>query len=407
MAGLEIYSAWGIFAVAYFALALGYLPFFRLDRTGAVFIGALLVVGLKLLALEAAFGSLEYKTLFLLFNMMVIVSYFVNSGVFSHLLGFMEKVESPLRMLWITVFISGLASAVFINDVVCLVFAPVVADIALEKRWNPLPYLLAVAMASNIGSAMTPIGNPQNMFIASVSGISYSDFVLRLFPLSLGGLFLLGMLLSPMVRGEMATAPAAPPHARHVRRRDLAKAGVTLAVVLAGFMAGFQAGIVTGMGAAFLLLTRNISRKKIFSLVDWDLLVLFASLFVIMGCAAKYGIVADIFAALEPLGIATRAGYALTVMALSNIVGNVPAVVFLAPIAQKLGGGKNLFLLTAAISTFAGNLTLVGSIANLIVAEKAKAKGITIGFWAYARHGFWVTLILCVAAAVFVPVSGH
>jgi len=408
MAELGNSMAWGIFGLAYFTLALGYLPYFRLDRTGAVFICALLAVGTKLLTLPEAFGALEYRTLFVLFNMMVIVSYFVNSGVFSHALGFLERVESPARMLWFTIFISGVSSAVFINDVVCLVFTPVVADIALKRGWNPVPYLLAVAMASNIGSAMTPIGNPQNMFIASVSGISYQDFVIRLFPFSLFGLLLLGLFLAPMIKKESAAGVSAPPpHSRHVRKRDLARAGIVLVAVLAGFLMGAETGVVTGIGAAVLLLTRNISRKKIFSLVDWDLLVLFASLFVVMGCAVKFGVIAAIFGALEPLGIGSRAGYSMIVVVLSNIVGNVPAVVFLAPMAQKLGGGDDLFLLTAAVSTFAGNLTLTGSIANLIVAEKAKAKGITIGFWVYARYGFFITLILCAAAAFFIPLPGR
>ncbi|MBI5179001.1 MAG: anion transporter [Nitrospinae bacterium] len=399
MAGYETAIAWGIFGLTYFTLALGYVPFFRLDRTGAVFIGALAATGLGLLTLEESFLALEYRTLLLLFNMMIIVSYFVNSGVFSRILGFLERIENQKRMLWATVLVSGLASAVFINDVVCLVLTPVVADIVLARKWNPLPYLLAVAMASNIGSAMTPIGNPQNMYIASVSGVSWSEFVWRIFPLSALGLVLLGFALLPMLKGgEGGNAP--PEHHHHARGRDLARAGAVLAAVLAGFWAGYEAALVTGLGAAFLLLTRHIPRKRIFSLVDWDLLVLFASLFVVMAAADKYGVTARAYGLLEPLGIGTSAGFPAILAALSNFVGNVPAVVFLAPLVERMGGGHESFLLMAAVSTFAGNLTLVGSIANLIVAEKAKAKGITVDFWSYTKAGFGVTLVLCIAAAL-------
>jgi Na+/H+ antiporter NhaD/arsenite permease-like protein len=331
--------------------------------------------------------------------MMLIVSFLVNSGILGRLDRFLRRVVTGRRaLLWAVVAGSGLFSAFFINDVVCLVLTPLVISLARSRRLNPVPFLLAVAMASNIGSVMTPVGNPQNIFIAASSHVSYARFVSTLAPVSILGLVILGLYLEWAFRGrwegsgetgETPVEPSAPPPIQaYVLWRTLA----VLGAVLAAFWIGLPMAQVAAAGGALLLLTRRTTRRAVFALVDWDLLVLFVSLFVLTAGARKVGIIAAIYEQMTVLRPDHFLSFSGITLLLSNVVSNVPAVFFLGQVIPGLPDSESLWLLTAMVSTLAGNLTLIGSIANLIVVEKARGKA-RIDFWTYTRVGLPVTAL--------------
>lgn len=404
----KILSAWAIFFVTYAALAIGYVPLLRLNRTGAAFVGAVAFVFVGVLSSQEAFLAQDYETLVLLFSMMLIVSFLVNSGILGRLDRFLRRAVTGQRaLLWTVVAASGLFSAFFINDVVCLVMTPMVISLARHRRLNPVPFLLAVAMASNIGSVMTPVGNPQNIFIASASHVSYARFVAALAPVSLIGLVILGLYLEWAFRGRWAMVgdtgetlteplPPPPPIQAYVLWRTLA----VLGAVLIAFWIGLPMAQVAAAGAALLLLTRRTSRRAVFALVDWDLLVLFISLFVLTAGARKVGIIETLYAQMAVLRPDHFLSFSGITLLLSNVVSNVPAVFFLGQVIPGLPDAESFWLLTAMVSTLAGNLTLIGSIANLIVVEKARNK-VSIDFWTYTRVGLPVTALTLGAGLIY------
>ncbi len=397
LANWKILSAWAVFFVTYAALAIGYVPVLHLDRTGAAFVGAVAFVLLGILSSHQAFVAQDYQTLVLLFSMMLIVSFLVNSGVFNRMEHSLRQAVSSRRaLLWTVVLSSGIFSALFINDVVCLVLTPMVLTLARRRRLNPVPFLLAVAMAANIGSVMTPVGNPQNIFIAFASHVSYARFVLALAPVSLLGLVILGLYLEWAFRGrwqgddDVSVPPAAAPPA--LRPYVFWRTIVVLAGVLIAFWIGLPMAQVAAAGAALLLLTRSTARRAIFALVDWDLLVLFVSLFVLIAGARRVGIIESLYAHMAVLRPEHFLSFSAITLVLSNIVSNVPAVFFLGQVIPGLPNAGSHWLLAAMVSTLAGNLTLIGSIANLIVAEKARPRA-RIDFWTYTRVGLPVTAL--------------
>jgi len=388
----QLTGAWLAFLATYLALAIGYVPWFRLDRTGAAFVGAVAMVSLGVVTPQQAFLGQDYHTLALLFSMMLIVSFLANSGLldrFQHWL--LNRLTTARGLLWTVVMGTGLLSALFINDVVVLVMTPLVVGAARRLGLNPLPYVLATAMASNIGSVATPVGNPQNIYLAASSGIPYSRFVLKLAPVALAGLVWLGLYLEWAFRGRWdgprsQDVPVEPPR---VVAYVLVRTVVVLLALLFGFWGGLEPSTVAAAGAAVLLLTRRVPRAKIFALVDWDLLVLFVSLFTLMAGTRAAGIIATIYAHLSFLGLDSTLPLAGVTVLLSNLCSNVPAVLFLTHLLPA--GNTDSYLLMAMVSTLAGNLTLIGSIANLIVAEKARPH-VELTFWTYLRSGVPVTL---------------
>ncbi len=397
----QIQAGWLAFSCTYLALAIGYVPWFRLDRTGAAFVGAVAMIACGVLTPEQAFLAQDYETLVLLFSMMIIVSFLMNSGIIGRLQNqLVARVGQPLPFLWTVIALSGSMSALFINDIVCLMLTPMVLRCCRDLRLNPVPYLLAVAMASNLGSAMTPVGNPQNIFLASLGKVSYATFVQTLAPVSLVGLLLLGLVLQRTFGSQLRAnqpipepsevGPEPPPAAlaRYVLWRTLA----VLVGILIGFWSGWHLGTVASAGAAFLMVTRRISRQRLFALIDWDLLVLFISLFVLTSGAGAAGILPWCYGHLASLGPEHGLSLSAITLVLSNLFSNVPAVFFLSQFLGQLPRPQESALLVAMVSTLAGNLTLLGSIANLIVAEKA-APEVRLDFWTYTRVGLPVTLL--------------
>jgi len=385
----------GIFAATYLVVALGGVPGIRIDRTGAAIVGAVLMVVAGGLTLDQAWTAIDHRTLLLLFGMMVLIASLRLARFFRTVARLVvTHVRHPAAMLVAVVFTSGLMSALFVNDTICLVFTPILIEIAQLRRHRPLPYLLALATASNIGSVATITGNPQNMLIGSLSGISYTEFSARLAPVAIVGLTLNAAILYVVFRKDLVPHGLEPmgrgPKPMH--QAMMTKSLLVAAGVLVGFFLGYDPSLVALAAAAVLLVTRRVNPEKLYGKVDWDLLVLFIGLFVVIAGVEQIGLVDRLFAWIQPWGIESTVGLALAATGLSNLISNVPAVMLFKSVIPTWADPHNAWLTLAMASTLAGNLTLVGSIANLIVLQGARRHGITITFWDYTRIGLPVTL---------------
>jgi len=279
-----------IFVATYVVLALGRIPLLRLDRAGAAVVGATLMVAFAGLPLEDAYRAIDYRTLILLFGMMVLVAYLRLAQFFAAVArGVLQWARHPRSLIVLVVMASGVLSAIFVNDTICLVFTPVLIEMAVARGHRPLPYLLALATASNIGSVATMTGNPQNMLIGSVSGMSYRTFAAYLAPVALVGLIVDAAWICWVFRRELreshdAVLPAGP---RAAHRPMIVKGLLISAAVMAGFLAGLQPALVSALAAAAVLVTRRVKPEKIYREVDWSLLMLFVGLFVVVAATAR------------------------------------------------------------------------------------------------------------------------
>lgn len=397
LADWQIAAAWIIFLASYFVFAFGRFPGTKIDRPAMAVVGAVLMFVFRILSPRNAIDSVDFGTLVLLFAMMLIVASL-------HLAGFFEWVSNrvilhltPRQLLPGVIFTSGILSAFLVNDVVCLFMAPLVLGLCKRMELRPLPYLLALATASNIGGVATITGNPQDMLIGSVSGISYRDFLAHLGPVALIGLFVDWALLhwTYMHGKPLAVNPQPEPREPSgfngpPNLRLLWPVMITIAV-LAGFLLGFQPPLVAAAGGALLLVRRTRDPKDIYDDVDWSLLVLFLGLFLIVGGAEQVGIASELLRTAERLNLHHSLIFASMVALLSNIVSNVPAVMLLKGLIPQFPDPHSMWLLLAVSSTLAGNLTITGSVANIIVVEKART--VThISFLDYMKTGVPVTI---------------
>jgi Na+/H+ antiporter NhaD/arsenite permease-like protein len=376
-------------------LALGRVPVVRIDRTGAAVVGAILMVTIGGLGFEQATRAVDYRTLVLLFGMMVLVAHLQMATFFRSIARLIAAhVAGPRALVTAITVASGVLSAFFVNDTVCLMFTPIVLEVAALRGLAPLPLLLAVATGSNIGSVATITGNPQNMLIGSLSGVPYATFTAHLAPVALVGLAIDAAVICWLFRRELAQA-SAPPRAARIRplhRRLMTKPLIVAILMIAGFFAGVEPALVAAGGGAALLVTRRVKPDKVWRRIDWDLLMLFVGLFVVIGGVEAAHIDQWIFARLRAVGTETIGGLTLVSTLLSNAISNVPAVMLLSRLVPTLPDPFTAWLTLSMSSTLAGNLTLLGSIANLIVLEGARRRGVEISFLAYFRVGLPVTL---------------
>jgi Na+/H+ antiporter NhaD/arsenite permease-like protein len=391
-----------IFAVSYLGLAVGRLPGLRLDRAGIALAGAALMAAAGALSPGEALGAVDPDTMMLLLGMMIVVACLRLSGCFAIATAWVVvRAHSPLLLLVAVIAVSGLFSAFLVNDAVCLVLAPLVLDLARRVGRRPGPYLLTVAMASNIGSVATITGNPQNIMIGSFSGIPFARFALALGPVALAGLAVALGLIAVMYRVEFAGGRLeAPALEVAVDRAAATRAVVATLLLIALFFAGVapaRAAIAIG---GLLVLAGWREARRICAEIDWALLLMFAGLFVIVAGARHVLLTPGIIADAGRLRLDQVPVLSALTVALSNLVSNVPAVLVLKPFVEALPDQHHAWLVVAMASTLAGNLTLLGSIANLIVVQKAAASGVTIGFREHLRIGLPLTLAtLAIGAA--------
>ena len=379
-----------IFTATYAVIAIGKLPGSHMDRAGAALLGASLMVTTGLLSLDDAYRAIDVDTIALLLGMMIIVANIRLSGFF-HLVNnwVVTRAGHPLLLVAAVILISGFFSAFLVNDAICLALTPLVLDFVTRLRRNPVPYLLALAMASNIGSTATITGNPQNIIIGSFSQIAYTAFSAALWPIAAVGLLLTLLLIVLLFPGEFWTRerPQAYPLPGRVHLALLIKSvGITGAMVAACF-AGQPPAKAALIAGALLLLTRRVKSEKVYRLIDWTLLLMFMGLFIVVAGFEKAVLTPELMQAVGGLHLDQLPVLSLVTAALSNLVSNVPAVLVLKPFVSSLPDPQHAWLTVAMSSTLAGNLTIVGSVANLIVVQVARAHGIKIGFWEHAKVG--------------------
>jgi Na+/H+ antiporter NhaD/arsenite permease-like protein len=325
--------------------------------------------------------------------MMLLVAYLHLAGFFEWFTDFAAGRLHPHHLLPTVIFTTGTLSAFFVNDIICLVMVPFALNVSRRMGVRPLPYLLAVATAANIGSVATITGNPQNMLIGSMSGIPYLRFLFYLGPVAIAGLLLNWLLLWWMFfrRGEQrdeVTLRGAP---RAVDRSALIKPGVVMLGVLAAFLAGVPPALAAAVGAAVMLVSRTREPRKVYEEVDWGLLVFFIGLFIIVGGAEKAGLTEECLGLGSTFNLHHPAAFAVVTAAFSNLVSNVPAVMLLKSLVPGFANPEAGWLLLAMASTLAGNLTITGSVANIIVIERARGE-VPISFLGYFRVGLPLTV---------------
>jgi len=397
LADSQVIAAYIIFAVSYLVFALGKLPGMKIDRPGMAIIGAVLMVAFGIVRADQALRFIDFGTLVLLFSMMLVVGCLHLAGFFEWITEQIVARLKPRHLLPTVIFTTGVLSAFFVNDIICLVMTPFALAATKRMGLKQLPYLLAVATASNIGSVATITGNPQNMLIGSFSGLSYRYFLLRLGPVALIGLLLDWLLIRWLCGGENIHEEAAGISAAtaHIEVRSLRKPAIVVALVLMGFLGGVPPAMMAAIGAALMLITRTRNPRLVYDEVDWGLLVFFVGLFVIVGGAENAGLTRHLFAAADRLNLQSVGVFTAVTALLSNIVSNVPAVMVLKSLVPAFHDPQTGWLVLAMASTLAGNLTITGSVANLIVVERAHDE-VHIGFWDYSRVGIPVTLLTLV-----------
>ncbi len=391
-----------IFAATYVALAFGRLPWLRVDRTGAAIIGASLMVAANALTLRQAYAAIDFETIVLLFGMMIVVANLRLSGFFALVSAWVVRhMHRPLLLLSGIVAISGVFSAFFVNDTMCLVLTPLVIEIMGRLRRNPVPYLLGVAMASNAGSVATITGNPQNMIIGSFSHIGYRAFAAALAPVAAAGLAITVLVIAVLYRAEFRTEAALEIEQVKVRvnRPLMAKSLAIAGGLIAAFFIGSPPPESALIAGALLLITRRLKPERVYREIDWTLLALFVGLFVVVAGLERTSFPADFFALASRYRLERTFPLTIFSALLSNLVSNVPAVLVFKSFVTRLPDAAHAWLTLAMSSTLAGNLTVLGSVANLIVVQRARSR-VRIGFWEYAKAGIPVTL-LSLAAGVW------
>lgn len=398
-----------VFALVYLGMLLGGLPFLQLDRTGVALLGTIaLLVSESITEVEAG-QAVHMPTLILLFSFMVVAAQLRLGGFYdwvSWKLGALRA--SPTGLLAALILLAGALAAVFSNDVVCLSIAPVLIDICLLRRLDPVPYLLGLACAANIGSAATLIGNPQNMLIGERLELAFTDYLQAAAVPVLAGLVVTWLLIAWLWRGrwegrtrvsEPESAPAGPTRSHALNRWQAIK-GLTVAGALFGLflLTDWPREIVALGGAGLLLLSRKLHSRRMLGLVDWQVLLLFIGLFIVNNALERTGLPERAVSDLAAMGIDLHRPAVLfgSTFLLSNLVSNVPAVMLLLPVASPRDGA-----LLALSSTLAGNLLIVGSIANIIVVDAAARRDIVISWGQHARVGVPVTLLSLAISAGF------
>ena len=383
-------------------MLLGEIPGLALDRTGVALLGALVLVASERITPAAAWAAVDVPTLALLFGLMVVSAQLRLGGFYAWVTRRIVSADvTPAMLLAAVVAAAGALSAVLANDIVCLAVAPLLVEGCLRRKLDPLPFLLALACAANVGSAATLIGNPQNMLIGQTLQLSFAGFLADALVPAILGLAAVWLLIRLAVRGRWASEREAPTvESPRFDAWQTAKGLAILALLVLGFLfAPVPREVLALGGAAILLMSRRMASRDLIGLVDWHLLVLFIGLFVVNHAFAEAGLAARASDLLRAAGVDladARWLFPVTVV-LSNLVSNVPAVMLLLPHASHPLAGPVL----ALASTLAGNLLIVGSIANIIVVDQARSLGVRIGWREHARVGVPVTLATLLVAAAW------
>jgi Na+/H+ antiporter NhaD/arsenite permease-like protein len=399
-----------VFAATYVGMALGRVPGLKLDRTGIALMAVAVLLATGAVDLDRMGASIDAPTIVLLFALMILSAQFAAAGFYDLCAGAITRATAtPERLLALTVAISGVLSAVLANDVVVYAMTPLLCAGIGARGLDPRPFLLALAGASNAGSAATLIGNPQNILIGQLGGLDFWRFLAVCGPPALLSLLVVYLVVRWVWRRELAApakAPPPPPDRTPVDGWQVAKGAIATVLLIALFATPVPREIGALAIAAALLASRKLASRAMIGAVDWHLLLLFACLFTVTGAFAETGLAADGLDWLARRGLLPDSLAVLAPLALvaSNGIGNVPAVILLMAIWPDPSEGALYGL--ALLSTLAGNLLLVGSLANVIVAERAAAAGLRLGFADFARSGIPMTLLSMAIAVAWLALGG-
>ena len=394
-----------IFLVTYVLIAVESGRGSHLDRTAAAFLGAVAMVLAGVVPLAAAYLAIDWNTLIFLLGMMILVAHFQISGFFDWIAVHVALVaRTRFQLLVLLVFASGILSAFFVNDTICLIFTPIVLVVTERLKVPPIPYLIAVATSANVGSVMSVTGNPQNAVIGVSAHFSFLGFLAHLAPVALVGLGINVALLAAFFRSDVlhhrlkehdAMVPVV------IHRRLLIKCMLAASLVILLWILGYSFPLVAISVGAFILVIGRVKAENVYQRLDWELLLFFASLFVVIHGFEKSGALTNLIAHFQPWFQGGMASQLLSVggimLLLSNVVSDLPAVLLFRPLVASFPDTRFIWLAVASTSTLAGNATPFSSVANLIVLQQA-GKRVRISFWQFARVGLVVTLLTTLAA---------
>lgn len=398
-----------VIVLTFVGVALGEYPGFKMNRATIALVGAVLLIALNVISPSAALAAIDPNTLLLLFAMMIVSAHLRLAGFFGWIGQFIAAhTRSPRWLLAWIIASAGVLAALFLNDTVVVMFTPLVIEITRALRRNPLPYLIGLATAANIGSVALITGNPQNMLIGLASHLSFTTFLGALGPIALIGLALAWLIIVRLYRAEFERAwPRQAIAVEFEIDRPLLIKSLTLSTaMIVAFVAGAPIPLAAITAAALLLISRRVSPETIFARVDWALLVFFAGLFVVTGALEATHLTDRLFALLEPFTHSGIGALTIVTAALSNLVSNVPAVLLFRSSVPHLADPNRAWLTLAMASTLAGNLTLLGSVANLIVAEIARAHGLKVSFREYLKAGVPITVVTLLVGVVWLSAIG-
>jgi Na+/H+ antiporter NhaD/arsenite permease-like protein len=390
-----------VFCATYLVIASRQLHFLKLDRPAGAIVGAVAMVIVGGLPMELALQAIDLHVLLLLFGVLVIAAYLEEAQFFRYAAYIvLTRAGSARSLLFALVAISGALSAFLVNDTVCIVLTPLVVKVVIEARLPPLPYLLALAGAANVGGVVTFSGNPQNMIVgAHAHGtLRFAEYMLMTLPAGIACLAVNAALVAWLFRHDLPSTPLAErsPPKPAIDRVLCAKGLGALALFAILALAGVQLSGAAMCAAAALMVAARTGAREVFARVDWTLLVFFSGLFVVVVGLAHTGALDRVFDAVSPLvargDLAGNAAFIVLVVIASNVVSNVPLVLVAVEWVPRMPDPKWGYIMLAVASTLAGNLTLFGSVANIIVMESAGPRG-DIGFWKFLRYGLVVTTI--------------
>jgi Na+/H+ antiporter NhaD/arsenite permease-like protein len=399
-----------VFCGTYLLIGGRQLKILPLNRPAAALLGTVLMVALGVMTPEQAYHAVDYDTLVLLLGMMLLSAYLFLGGFFDWAADWiLRRARTPHALLVYLMCASGVLSALLVNDIVCLMLTPLVVAVMVRGKLPLKPYLLALAMSANVGSVATLVGNPQNMIIGHLSRMSFVRFSVSLVPAALAGLAVSYLVLRVGFRHVLRQAtiqrPVEPP--RQPDRVLLALTFSVLALVFAGFLAGLNLPWTALAGGALIMVAARRDTHPVLKLVDWHLLVFFAALFVVVAGLNGTGLPDRIYQRVQPLfghSVASQAwNFAWFSEAGSNLFSNVPFVLVAGKWINNFAQPELMWKVMALATTFAGNLTILGSVANIIVLESARGHT-ELGFWDYARYGIPVTLLTSVAGILLLLV---
>lgn len=364
---------------------------------------------------EEAYQLVNWDTICLLLGMMIIAEHLRAAGLFERFSQLVEKVASPFALLLGLGVIAALLSAILVNDPVCLVMTPLVLDLCRRKSLKPFPFLMVLATSSNIGSALTLTGNPQNMIIGSISGLNYVKFML-LMTTPVAVAMVVNMTLAWLYFGKdlrldvVVAKPLPSPGYENnscgdtePRRLSIGLLGLGLSCL--GFVTGFSMAFSALAGAVFVITLHRRDPAELFAKMEWSILLFFAALFVVIGGLQTSGLAKTVTDWSMQLlsGSLTYQTWAFSGITLagSNLFSNVPFILLASPSIPLLATPDMFWCLLAYVATVAGNMTLFGSVANLIVAESAKDE-CKMTFWGYARFGIPSTIISLLCGIIII-----